>query len=77
MAVAEHKFVVGQVVDYASGSTLPQARKSATVLKLLPELQYRIRNSSEAYDRVVGESSLEFSIGVTSTDAVSHQAGRL
>ena len=63
MSTESHKYAVGQVVLYASGSTLPQERKDVTILKLLPPLgttmQYRVRSDKEAYDRVVLETALE------------------
>jgi hypothetical protein len=63
MSTPEHKYTVGQVVQYASGFTLPQERTNVTILMQLPPLgtilQYRVRNEKETHDRIVLETALE------------------
>jgi hypothetical protein len=62
-AVNEHKFKIGQTVNYASG---PFGRGAGggmyKITQLLPpegdEYQYRIKSSSEPHERVVKESQL-------------------
>lgn len=61
--LGEHKFKIGQAVQYTSG---PYGRGSSTgvykVTQLLPsegdDYQYRIKSTSEPHERVVKESQL-------------------
>jgi len=62
-AMNNHKFKVGQTVNYASrfiGTV--GANAIFKITRLLPaeddELQYRIRSASEPYERVAKESQL-------------------
>jgi len=58
-----HKFRVGELVDYNPGrlTVQPSARRY-TILRLLPpegsDLLYRIKASSEAFERVAKEREL-------------------
>jgi hypothetical protein len=62
--VAQHKFKIGQTVNYTSG---PFGRGTAgnlyKVTRLLPlegdDFQYRIKSSDEPHERVVSESQLQ------------------
>jgi hypothetical protein len=62
-AVSDHKFKVGQSVQYTSG---PQGRGATgggyKITHLLPfegdDYQYRIKSASEPHERVVKESQL-------------------
>ena len=59
-----HKFRVGQTVLYTSSPiSRPGASGAYKVVRLLPsdgdDYQYRIKNSSEAFERVAKESQLE------------------
>src|SRR6266516_6180018 len=65
-ALQEHKFQIGQTVYFTSRPIGNMARNSTyQVVKLLPsdgsDYQYRIKNPSEAFERVARESQLEFS----------------
>jgi len=61
--MSDHKFEVGQTVNYKAG---PFAHASATdvykITQLLPpygeDQQYRIKSPNEPYERVVKESEL-------------------
>ena len=58
-----HKYVVGEAVYFtASNVARPAASGVYEVLKLLPtegdDCQYRIKNSTEAFERVARESQL-------------------
>ncbi len=63
-AVAQHKFKIGQTVNYTSG---PFGRGKAgnvyKITRLLPfegdDFQYRIKSSDEPHERVVTESQLQ------------------
>ena len=59
----KHKFGVGETVYYtASNVARPAASGTYEVIKLLPtdgdDCQYRIKNSTEAFERVARESQL-------------------
>ena len=62
----DHKFKVGQSVQYTSG---PHGRGTSSgaykITQLLPsegdDYQYRIKNQNEAFERVARESQLEYS----------------
>jgi len=63
-SLKEHKFRIGQSVYFTSrpiGHMI--ANSTYEVVKLLPsdgaDYQYRIKNSKEAFERVVRESQLE------------------
>jgi hypothetical protein len=61
----EHKFRLGQSVYFASRPVGHMIRNSTyEVVRLLPsdgsDYQYRIKNRSEAFERVVRESQLEY-----------------
>ena len=65
-ALQEHKYQIGQTVYFTSRPIGHMARNSTyQVVKLLPsdgsDYQYRIKNPSEAFERVARESQLEFS----------------
>ena len=60
----KHKFVVGESVRFtASNVTRPAASGAYEVVRLLPtdgdDCQYRIKNSTEAFERVAKESQLD------------------
>jgi hypothetical protein len=64
-ALQEHKFRIGQTVYFTSRPIGHMAANSTyEVVKLLPsdgaDYQYRIKNGSEAFERVARESQLEF-----------------
>jgi hypothetical protein len=59
----KHKFVVGENVYFtASNVARPAASGMYEIVKLLPtdgaDCQYRIKNSTEAFERVAKESQL-------------------
>jgi hypothetical protein len=59
----KHKFVVGETVYFtASNVARPAASGTYEVIRLLPtdgdDCQYRIKNSTEAFERVAKESQL-------------------
>jgi hypothetical protein len=64
MSITEHKFSVGQQVEYSSSKS-DRFRGAGTfeITRLLPsegsDLQYRIRNSLEDFDRVAKEWQLD------------------
>jgi hypothetical protein len=59
-----HKFHIGQLVEFRpkKGSPISAARGAYEILKQLPErdgeLQYRIKNAAEQYERIALESEL-------------------
>jgi hypothetical protein len=60
----KHKFVVGETVYFtASNVARPAASGTYEVLRLLPtdgdDCQYRIKSSTEAFERVAKESQLD------------------
>lgn len=62
----KHKFPVGSTVYYtASNIARPAASGTYQVIRQLPtdgdDCQYRIKNSSEAFERVAKESQLALS----------------
>jgi hypothetical protein len=62
----KHKFTVGESVYFtASNVARPGASGTYEVVKLLPtdgdDCQYRIKNSTEAFERVAKESQLNIS----------------
>jgi hypothetical protein len=62
----KHKFTVGETVYFtASNVARPAASGTYEVIRLLPtdgdDCQYRIKNSTEAFERVAKESQLEVS----------------
>jgi hypothetical protein len=62
----KHKFIVGATVYFtASNVARPAASGTYEVIKLLPtdgdDCQYRIKNSTEAFERVAKESQLDVS----------------
>ena len=62
----KHKYNVGETVYFtASNVARPAASGTYEVLKLLPtdgdDCQYRIKNSTEAFERVAKESQLDIS----------------
>jgi hypothetical protein len=62
----KHKFTVGETVYFtASNVARPAASGTYEVIRLLPtegdDCQYRIKNSTEAFERVARESQLEVS----------------
>lgn len=61
--VLKHKFVVGETVYFtASNVARPAASGTYEVIRLLPtdgdDYQYRIKSSTEAFERVAKESQL-------------------
>jgi hypothetical protein len=63
-AMSNHKFKVGQTVNYTSRFIATvNAHAIFRITKLLPpeddEFQYRIRSASEPYERVAKESQLD------------------
>jgi hypothetical protein len=59
-----HRFRIGELVRISPGSPLrAQVGKEFKVLSRLPErdgeLQYRVKNASEPFERVVAETSIE------------------
>ena len=61
--MAEHKFKVGQTVDYSPGRRgAPAMSRLYKIVRLLPpedgQLLYRIKGSSEPYERVAREQDL-------------------
>ncbi len=62
----KHKFTVGETVYFtASNVARPAASGTYEVIKLLPtdgdDCQYRIKSSTEAFERVAKESQLNIS----------------
>ncbi len=62
----KHKFTVGETVYFtASNVARPAASGTYEVIRLLPtdgdDCQYRIKNSTEAFERVAKESQLAVS----------------
>jgi hypothetical protein len=61
-AVPEHKFRIGQSVNYRSPFDRGETSGVYTVTRLLPpaggDYQYRIKNADEPHERVVKESQL-------------------
>jgi hypothetical protein len=60
----KHKYTVGESVHFtASNVARPAATGTYEVIKLLPtdgdDCQYRIKNSTEAFERVAKESQLD------------------
>ena len=60
----KHKFVVGETVYFtASNVARPAASGTYEVIRLLPtdgdDCQYRIKSSTEAFERVAKESQLD------------------
>lgn len=61
--VLKHKYIVGETVYFtASNVARPAASGTYEVIRLLPtdgdDCQYRIKSSSEAFERVAKESQL-------------------
>ena len=62
----KHKFTVGETVYFtASNVARPAASGTYEVIRLLPtdgdDCQYRIKSSTEAFERVAKESQLDLS----------------
>ena len=62
----KHKFTVGETVYFtASNVARPAASGTYEVIRLLPtdgdDCQYRIKNSTEVFERVAKESQLDMS----------------
>lgn len=62
-SLADHKFKVGQTVDYSPGRRdMPAMSRLYKVVRLLPpedgQLLYRIKGSSEPFERVAREQDL-------------------
>ena len=63
-AMSNHRFKVGQAVNYTSGFIRGVSADAVfKIMHLLPaedyEFQYRIRSASEPYERVAKESQLD------------------
>jgi hypothetical protein len=60
--VSEHKFRIGQSVNYRSPFDRGESSGVYTVTRLLPpdggDYQYRIKNADEPHERLVKESQL-------------------
>lgn len=61
--MVQHRFKVGQFVDFAPGRiSLPASSGKYTIVKLMPyqdgQPQYRIKSSAETFERVAAESQL-------------------
>ena len=61
--MANHKFKIGQTVEYLPDKIqIRPPAGSFRIVRLLPALgqdnQYRIKNASEAYERIAQESQL-------------------
>ncbi len=61
--MAQHKFSIGQIVDFRPGAHEPNANRGLyTVRRQLPsetrDLQYRIQSNINGHERVVRESQL-------------------
>lgn len=59
----QHKFKVGQLVDYSPNrSSLSASSRGYEIMRLLPregiDLLYRIKSASEAFQRVAKEQDL-------------------
>lgn len=59
----QHRFKVGQFVEFAPGRVgLPASSGKYTIIRLLPfqdgQPQYRIKSTSETFERVASESQL-------------------
>ena len=61
--MSQHKFKVGQTVDYhANHVGAPASLKAYTIVRLLPsdgtDLQYRIKSAGETFERIAKERDL-------------------
>lgn len=61
--MVQHRFKVGQFVDFSAGKIgIPASSSKYTIVRLLPledgQPQYRIKSSSETFERVASESQL-------------------
>jgi hypothetical protein len=61
--MTQHKFKVGQLVDFAPARPgVPTAGRRYEVIRLLPseagELLYRVKSKEESFERVAKESEL-------------------
>jgi hypothetical protein len=61
--MSQHKFKLGQAVDYlANHRGVPASLKAYTIIGLLPsdgnDLQYRIKSAGETFERIVKERDL-------------------
>ena len=61
--MAEHKFRIGQVVQFVPGRGIEQSAKGRyTIVRLLPPEgnapQYRIKNKTDGHERMVREGEL-------------------
>lgn len=61
--MADHKFKIGQTVDYSPGRLgMPAMSRLYKIVKLLPtedgQLLYRIKGSSEPFERIAREKDL-------------------
>jgi hypothetical protein len=61
--MSQHKFKVGQIVDYhANHRGLPASLKAYTITRQLPsdgtDLQYRIKSVGETFERIAKERDL-------------------
>ncbi len=62
-ATPDHKFKVGQMVDFVPSKTgVPAAARSYKIVRVLPsergEQLYRIKTIAEAFERIARESEL-------------------
>jgi len=63
--MARHKFKVGQLIDFAPARPgVPTSGRQYQVVRLLPteggEIQYRIKNVYETFERIARESELSW-----------------
>jgi hypothetical protein len=61
--MSQHKFKVGQIVDYhANHLGMPASLKAYTIVRQLPsdgaDLQYRIKSVGETFERIAKERDL-------------------
>jgi hypothetical protein len=61
--MVQHRFKVGQFVDFAAGKIgIPASSSKYTIVRLMPfqdgQPQYRIKSSAENFERVASENQL-------------------
>ncbi len=79
MATPEHRFRVGQSVEYASPKSEGNAPSGAfTVLRLLPndqmDREYRVQHQRDGHERVAKESQLREGLGSATFDRMTGAA---
>ena len=65
--MSEHKFAVGQIVEFSPGWSDKSLRGPYTIVRLFPKvgnsLQYRIRSKRDGHERMTSEEQLVKSSG--------------